>query len=95
MAPYSFANQSAHSMPTIAASATPGGKCLYSPRHVTVAIAAINTMAASANPQIRVCGNNDERGAKHFERGGDEVPPRGITPAHKLRLRGRAAQGVE
>jgi hypothetical protein len=44
-------------MPVSAASATPGGKCPYSRRHVRVAIAAINTIAPSANPQIRVSGS--------------------------------------
>ena len=43
-------------MPVSAASATPGGKCAYSRRDVKVAIAAINTIAPSANPQMRVSG---------------------------------------
>jgi hypothetical protein len=43
-------------MPVSAASATPGGKCSYSRCQVTVETAAINTIAPSANPQIRVSG---------------------------------------
>jgi transposase len=43
-------------MPVSAASATPGGKCSYSRCQVTVETAAINTIAPSANPQIRVQG---------------------------------------
>ena len=40
-------------MPVRAASVTPGGKCSYSRCQVTVETAAINTIAPSANPQIR------------------------------------------